>query len=179
MIDPLALERWLYRLLYVALAAGLVFVLILPLETRPGRLPGPDWMLCLTFAWVQRRPDYLPAWLIAAVFLMMDMLLMRPPGLLTALALLWTEFLRSRQGGSGDAAFGPEWLLTGAAITGTFLAQALILGIFAVASADFARLTVQAVLTVLAYPLTVVLSRYALGVHRAAPGALEARGGLR
>jgi len=42
-------------------------VRILPLSTEPGSVPGPDVVLCLTFAWVLRRPEYVPALLIAAV----------------------------------------------------------------------------------------------------------------
>ena len=175
MVDPLTLDRWAYRLLYVGLAAAMVFVLILPLETRPNRLPGPDWMICLTFSWLQRRPDYLPPWLIASVFLMLDMLLMRPPGLLTALMLIAAEFLRARQQVSVETAFGAEWLLTTGVIATVFLAEGTMLALFAVPEADFARLTVEAVMTVLAYPLAVVVSRFGFAVRRVTPGDLDPR----
>lgn len=176
MVDPLTLDRWLYRALFAALATLVVFVSILPLETRTGILPGPEWMVCLTFAWLQRRPDYLPPWLIAGVFLMLDMILMRPPGLLTALVLIGGEFLRSRQHASVETAFGQEWLMTGATIILMFLAYGTILGLFNVPEADFGRLLIQAVLTVAAYPLAVVVSRFVLQVRRVTPGELDPRG---
>lgn len=176
MVDPLTLDRWIYRLIYVAVAGVVVFVQILPLETRSGLLPGPEWMLCLTFAWLQRRPDFLPPWLIAGVFLMLDMLLMRPPGLFTALALLGAEFLRSRQQVSVETPFGPEWLLTAGTIAGVFLGQWAVLALFGVPEASFGLLAVQAVMTALAYPLVALASRYLMGVRRVTPGALDPRG---
>lgn len=176
MVDPLTLDRWVYRLIYVAVAGAMVFVQVLPLETRAGLLPGPEWMLCLTFAWLQRRPDYLPPWLITGTFLMLDMLLMRPPGLLTAFALIGAEFLRARQQMSVETPFGPEWLLTSGAIGGVFLGQWAVLALFGVPEARFGLLAVQAVLTVLAYPLVALASRYVFGVRRVTPGDLDPRG---
>ncbi|MCO8145056.1 rod shape-determining protein MreD [Rhodovulum tesquicola] len=176
MVDPLTLDRWLHRLIFGAVAGVVVFVQILPLETRADILPGPEWMLCLTFAWLQRRPDYLPPWLIACVFLMLDMLLMRPPGLFTALALMGAEFLRARQQVSVETPFGPEWLLTGGTIGGVFLAYALVLALFGVPEVQFGLLAVQAVLTVLAYPLVALAARYLFMVRRVTPGELDPRG---
>ncbi|ARE41091.1 Rod shape-determining protein MreD [Rhodovulum sp. P5] len=179
MVDPLTLERWIYRSVFCLWAAVFAVVMILPLETRPGRLPGPEWMLCLTFAWLQRRPDFVPAWLIAGVFLSLDMLLMRPPGLMTAFVLLGSEFLRSRQYGTGEMTFGTEWLTAAAAIVAVFLCDGLVLGLFAVPEADFGRQVVQAVLTVLAYPFIAALSHYGFRVQRQTPGTLSARGMIR
>ncbi|SIO55206.1 rod shape-determining protein MreD [Rhodovulum sp. ES.010] len=176
MVDPLTLDRWFYRAVYVGLAATVVFVQILPLETRAGLLPGPEWMLCLTLAWIQRRPDYLPPWLIAAVFLMLDMLLMRPPGLLTALVLIGAEFLRARQNVSVETAFGSEWMLTTATIVAIFLGAWTVLVLSGVPEAHFGLLAVQAVMTVLAYPLVAAASRYLIGVRRVTPGELDPRG---
>lgn len=176
MIDPLTLDRAFHRLLYVTLAALFVFVSILPLETRTGLLPGPAWMVCLTFAWLQRRPDYLPPWLIMLVFLMLDLLLLRPPGLLTALVLIGSEFLRSRQHASVEAAFGSEWLMTGATIVLVFLAQGTILALFDVPEADLGRLAFQAVVTLIAYPAVVLVSRVGFGVRPVSPGDLDPRG---
>ena len=43
-----------------------------------------------------RRPDFLPVLLIGAVVLLEDLILLRPPGLWTALVILATEFVRAR-----------------------------------------------------------------------------------
>ena len=45
----------------------------------PARWPGPDLIAVrLTLAWVLRRPDYVPALLIALVVLVEDLLLHAP-----------------------------------------------------------------------------------------------------
>ncbi len=56
---------WLCRALFAVLAAVLLFLRLLPLGSVAGGWPGPDLLMCLTFAWVLRRPDYVPALLIA------------------------------------------------------------------------------------------------------------------
>ena len=97
MVDPASASRISHRLLFVAIAALILFLRLLPLTAEPVRWPGPDLILCLTFAWILRRTDYLPAYLIVIVFFVDDLLSMRPPGLWTLLALFATEFLRSRE----------------------------------------------------------------------------------
>src|SRR6056297_633829 len=96
MADTLPTGRWRYWLLFLAIAAVLFFVQLLPLDLQPGRFPGPDVLLLLAIAWVLRRPDFVPVLLVAAVFLLADILFMRPLGLWTALVVLGMEFLRAR-----------------------------------------------------------------------------------
>ena len=79
---------WMHRLLFLAVALFLIFIRLLPLPNSAGRLPGPDLLLCLICAWTVRRPEYLPVLMVAAVVLLEDMLLMRPPGLWTGLVIL-------------------------------------------------------------------------------------------
>ncbi|TCP60682.1 rod shape-determining protein MreD [Rhodovulum bhavnagarense] len=179
MIDPLTLDRGFYRLIYIGLAGAMTFLLILPLDTTPGHLPGPDLMLCLTIAWLHRRPDYLPPWLICGVFLMLDIMLMRPPGLLTALVLLGSEFLRTRQQMSVETPFGTEWLMASVTIVAVFICQGAALALFAVPGAGLGASGVQAVLSVLIYPVVAFVSRYALLVRGVTPGELDPRGLLR
>ena len=88
MIDPATSQRWLYRSLFVGICMVIVFFQILPLSTLPTSVPGPDLLLCLTFAWVHRRPEFVPPLVIALVFLTVDMLTQRPPGLRVALILV-------------------------------------------------------------------------------------------
>ena len=54
--------------------AVLLFVRLLPLSTGLTGWPGPDVALGLTFAWVLRRPDQLPALVIVAAFLIAGIL---------------------------------------------------------------------------------------------------------
>jgi hypothetical protein len=67
-------------------------------------------MLALTFAWVLRRPEFVPPLLIAAMILLGDLMFHRPPGLWAALVLVTAETLRVR-----DIREGPDgaiWFLS-------------------------------------------------------------------
>ena len=67
MVDPLTTRRLAHRALYVALAAVILFLRLLPVNPMAHGIPGPDLMLAFTLAWVLRRPDFVPALLIVAV----------------------------------------------------------------------------------------------------------------
>ena len=58
--------------------------------------PGRIWLLGFACAWCLRRPEYVPAWSLAGLFLLADLLLQRPPGLWALLALMGCENLKSR-----------------------------------------------------------------------------------
>lgn len=172
MVDPLTARRWLYRGLFAGLATMLLFIRMLPLDTLPRTIPGPDVLMCLIFAWVQRRPEYIPCWLLVGAVLVFDMMLMRPPGLWTALVLLGAEFLRSRRQVAAEMPFGVEWLMVGAVTVVATLAYGTILAIAVVDHASLAKMLVQALTTLTAYPLVVFFSAFALGVRQAAPGEI-------
>ena len=67
-------ENWTYRIVFIALAAAIGFAQLLPLHPGPGRIPGPDVLMALAFAWVVMRPDYVPLALLVAVFFLADIL---------------------------------------------------------------------------------------------------------
>lgn len=176
MVDPVAASRHAHRLLFLAIAAAFLFVRLLPLSAMPARLPGPDLMLCLTLAWVQRRPDYVPPLLIVAVFLFDDILSMRPPGLWPLVVLLGTEFLRSRLTTLRDLPFAVEWLTTGGLIVALSLANWLILGLVMVPQAGFGPMLLQALATIAAYPVAVAITLFAFGIRRSVKGDAESSG---
>ncbi|MBC7153162.1 MAG: rod shape-determining protein MreD [Rhodobacteraceae bacterium] len=176
MAETFLSSRWGYRGLFVLLAGGMLFFRLLPLSTQPGGVPGPDLMLCLAFAWVMRRPDYVPAPLIAAVFLVADMLMMRPPGLWALLVLLGSEFLRARGSLARALPFVLEWVLVGGVMGALMLANRLVLELAMVPQAGLGLTLLQMVLTVVAYPAVVIASHLGLGVTRAAPGKADGRG---
>ena len=86
--DAGALRLLGFRALYVAALLAIVLVLMLPIRIEAGRLPGPDLILALTIAWAVRRPDHLPILTVAGAALAVDLLLMRPPGLMAALTVI-------------------------------------------------------------------------------------------
>ncbi len=176
MVDPIVASRLGHRLFFAGLAALILIVRILPLNAVPARFPGPDLILCLTLVWVQRRPDYVPALLIAGVLLVDDLLSMRPPGLWTLIVLLGTEYLRSRETTLRDIPFALEWLIAGAVITAMTVVNGLLLALFLVPQAGPGLTALHAVATIAAYPLVVLATIFAFGLRKAAPGEVDALG---
>lgn len=176
MAETILTSRWGYRGLFVGLAGVMMFARLLPLSTLAEGVPGPDVLLCLTCAWVMRRSDYVPAVLIAAVFLLQDMLMMRPPGLWSLLVLLGAEFLRTRTAQTRDMPFVLEWMLVGLVMVSLMLANRLVLELAMVPQARLGLTLMQLLLTVATYPSVVLFSRYVLGIRRIAPGDREDRG---
>jgi rod shape-determining protein MreD len=176
MADRTGADVWVYRGAFVLIALGLFFIRLLPLGAEAGRWPGPDILLCVILAWVMRRPDYLPVWLIALVVLTEDMLLMRPPGLWTALVVLAAEFLRGRVALTRELNFAVEWLLASALMLGLLFAYRLIFAGTLIPQPGFGFALVQTLGTVICYPVLVIVSQMVLNVHKPAMGEIDARG---
>lgn len=144
--------------------------------TTPARWIAPDLLLLITLAWVARRPSFAPVIVIAAVFLLSDMLFQRPPGLWTALVLILSEILRSRARSMRTLPFMLEWATVSTGI-------ALITGIYhftlsmtLVPQPTFGLTMIQFLLTIAAYPAVVFVSYAVFGVSRPAPGEVDALG---
>lgn len=176
MVDPLTTRAWLYRLLFVVLVLLLTFGQLLPLGMGAGKLPGPDLTIALAFAWVLRRPAYVPVPLLAALFLLLDLLLQRPPGLGTALLLLATEFLRSRSRLSRSQPFPLEWMLVTFVLLAMVGGSQLLLALTMVDRPPLGLALLRALFTAAAYPLVVLLSHYVLGVTNVDPAEADALG---
>ena len=176
MIDGASRSVWLHRLLFIAIALMLVFFRLLPLGSMAGDLPGPDFLLCIVFAWTMRRPDYLPALLITAVVLLDDMILMRPPGLWTALVIIASEFVRARVALTRELNFGVEWLLVAGMMVGMLLVYRIVFAIVLLPQPAFGFAMVQVLWSIMCYPVVVVLSRYLLDLHKPAMGEVDAYG---
>lgn len=157
---------WTYRVLFVLLCLAWLVSRLLPLGIGADRLPGPDLMLAFTLAWVVRRPDYLPALLVALAFLVADLLLSRPPGLRSLAALLATEFLRQQVVLIRDRTFAYEIVL----ISGTLVAMALaerVIMLFAFGDPPpFGAFLAETAITVIIYPVVVLFSNHVFGVRK-------------
>ncbi|MCT8161097.1 rod shape-determining protein MreD [Pseudoruegeria sp. SHC-113] len=178
MVDPILSSRLAYRLLYVGLATLILFLQLVPLQTVPRGWAAPDFLVGLTFAWVLRRPDYVPALLIAGVALTADLLLQRPPGLHAALVLIGAEFLRSRMVLNRDLPFLVEWALVAAVVLGLALAERLVLAGLFVPTPRLGLTFIQALTTIAAYPLAVLASTHLLGIRKLARGDVDSKGRL-
>ncbi|MBA3910826.1 MAG: rod shape-determining protein MreD [Rhodobacter sp.] len=166
-------EHWLYRALFLALALVLLFLRLLPLGHEPGGLPGPDLLISIILAWVVRRPDFLPMPMILIVILAEDLILMRPPGLWTAIVVLTTEFLRSRIALTRELNFVAEWMLIAGAMLGMMLAYRVVLAVAFVPQPAFGFAIVQFLWSIALYPLVVALSRLVLDLRKPATGEVD------
>ncbi|GAA3867264.1 rod shape-determining protein MreD [Celeribacter arenosi] len=173
MVDPRTLRRWLYRIVFVAIAFVAVFIYVLPLRVGSAHWPGPDLLLALAFAWVMRRPDYVPVLLVAVVMLTADFVFMRPPGLWAALSIIGLEFLRRREPTSRDLSFLLEWAMVAGVMLAMAVAYRLVLAIFMVEQATLGLVILGQVSTLLVYPLVVVASTWALGITKITPSEAD------
>lgn len=169
MIEAVRGRRLRGQLIYVTLMLVFLFWRLLPLS--PGQIiwPGPDLALCLTFAWVLRRPDDVPVLIIAALFFIEDIVLLRPLGLFTALVVMATEAARVREPRWRELSFVIEWLRVALLIAMLMLANRIFLIVFVLPAPPLGQVIMQFLATVAAYPIVVALARWPLGVKRALP----------
>jgi len=165
--------------MYFALCSVIILFYVLPINLGPGGYPGPDLLLCVTFAWVLRRPHFLPATLVAAVFLLTDILFMRPPGLWAALVILAVEYLRSRERSLRELPLAVELGTVSAVLILIHLANYLVLLIFAVPPGQFGLVILQIIASLIAYPMIVILSRVVLKIDKMSPADINAARRLR
>ncbi|MCA8881661.1 MAG: rod shape-determining protein MreD [Rhodobacteraceae bacterium] len=158
----------------VLLCAALTFAQLLPVDTAPGLVPGPDLVLAVMLAGTIRRPDLFPVWLVALVMVASDLLAMRPPGLSAALVVVATEWLRRRHRRFRGMGFGAEIAMVAILCTGLVTAQWLVLALFVVAQPPLWAELLQVPVTVAFYPLVVLLCRQVLGIRR--PTAIDGYG---
>ncbi len=176
MAEGVRQQVWLYRGIFVGLALFILFLRLLPLGTVPGRLPGPDLLLCVMLAWVMRRPDYLPVLMITFIVFLEDVMLMRPLGLWTALVVLATEFLRSRAALTRELNFAVEWMLVAGLMIGLLLAYRLFFAVTFLPQAGIGFALTQTLWSILCYPVVVMASRLILDLRKPAMGEVDALG---
>lgn len=176
MVDPISARQFWYRCLFVALVFVLVFIRLLPIDTVPGGFPGPDLILALTMAWVLRRPAFVPAPLIVAVFLTCDLLFQEPPGLWAMLVLLGTEFLRAKQALSRQMPFLVEWAIVVGVLAAIVAANQIILSVLLVDTPPLGMAVARAIFTALVYPIVVGASYLVFDIRKASPEEAAALG---
>lgn len=176
MADMSSSNLWFMRGAFIALSLVTILCHLLPLSTLPSRFAPPDIMMAFTFAWVLRRPDFVPALSVAAVFLLADLLLQRPPGLMTALIILGCTYLTTRAGSLREASFAGEWLAVCMTIASITVLNRVVLWVLAVNQAQLGLTLIQMVLTMLFYPVAALFTHYVLRVRKLTPGDAEAIG---
>lgn len=176
MAEPSPSRLWLMRAGFVGLALLIMFFHLLPLDTVPPRWAPPDLLIAFTFAWVLRRPDYVPVLSIALVMLMFDLMMQRPPGLLALLIVLASEYLKNQSGGIGRANFLAEWAVVGMVMVAVMVLNRVALIIVFVQPAPLGLSVIQLILTVAVYPVVVLVTQTLLGVRRPATGTGSMQG---
>lgn len=170
MVDTPTSKLWGMRAAYLGLAILFLFCSLIPLTTVPRNWAAPDLLMALTFAWALRRPDYVPALSVAGVWLLFDLLLHRPPGLMAALMLLATEALKPRASQMRDEGFLSEMATISIMVLLVTLGNRIILAVLLIPVPSLGLTAFQAAMTLLAYPAVVFVSRILFGVRAVAPG---------
>ncbi|PTQ66993.1 rod shape-determining protein MreD [Celeribacter persicus] len=173
MVDPRTVRTLSFRVGYLLIAFTAAFFYLLPIQVGAGHWPGPDLILSVAFAWVLRRPDYVPVFLFAPVMLIADFIFLRPPGLWTLLSVLGLEFLRGRETTSRDMSFAMEWMMVGGVMLAMGLLYRLVLAVFMVDQTSLGLALMAQLSTLLSYPLVVLVSRYLLGMTKISPSEAD------
>ncbi|TMV11879.1 rod shape-determining protein MreD [Arenibacterium halophilum] len=177
MADYSAPHVWSRRIVFVLLVVAIIFFHLIPLDTVPRRWAPPDLILAFAFAWVMRRPDYVPALSLALMMLMADLLFQRPPGLMALLVVLGAEYLKSRVYAPGDSSFVVEWIAVAAVMVAIAVLNRLTLTLLLVPMPPLSPTVIQMVLTIAVYPLVVFVSQTVMGVRKPTPSDAGAIGG--
>jgi rod shape-determining protein MreD len=178
MVDPITSRRMVFRSLFLSLCAVLIFFKLLPLSTFPSTFPSPDLLFAFTAAWIMRRPNFAPIWLIVPLHLVADFLFLRPPGLWAAVSLLGYEFLRSKRLGSSEIPVIGEIPMVAGTFAAMFAGYMLVLTIFGVPTMGIWPAVLHVLITIAVYPLAILVTHFIFRVRRLRPGELADDGAL-
>ncbi|MDX5401059.1 MAG: rod shape-determining protein MreD [Rhodobacterales bacterium] len=167
---------WAMRLMFVALAVLIIFSKLIPLDFQPKVWTGPDVLVALTFAWALRRPEFVPALSVGLIMLLADLLFLRPPGLWAALMVIGTQALKNRARILRDQPFMMEWLAVAGIFLAISLANRLVLALLMIPQVPLGLTVIHVVMTLICYPVVVIISQWVFGVRKAAPGDLDRLG---
>ena len=176
MVEAPTSRVWLGVLAYLSLGFTIILIRMLPIGTEPTVIPFPDFLLAITLAWVARRPDLVPFAAIAVLFFMADLLMQRPPGLYTAVVLLFTDMLRRRTEGIRNLPFVLEWMAIAAVLAGITVSYRAILFVTVTPMAPLGLTLLQLVITAAFYPVIAVALQVLLGLRKPARGEVDTRG---
>ena len=176
MADTPTARVWTGRGLFVVLSGLIIFLHLLPLDSRPDTWPVPDVLLLMAVAWSARRPEYAPITFIALITLLADLLFQRPPGLWAGLVVILCEILRRRARQFRNTPILLEWMSVALGIIAITLANRMILAIVATPQAPITLTILQTGMTILLYPAIVGLAHVLFGVSRPAPGQTDILG---
>lgn len=176
MAETPTVQVWTGRITFVALICLIMFIQLLPLDTRPEIWPVPDFMLIVTLAWSARRPDFAPVLIVALLFLLADLLFQRPPGLWAGLVVILTEVLRRRARQIRNTPQLLEWGSVAVGILAITVVYRIALGITMTPQPPLGLTLIQMVMTMALYPVVLLVAQVVFGVARPAPGQTDSLG---
>lgn len=176
MADLVVRRPWPGRIVWIALFLVLTMIALLPFGATPAVWAGPDLLLVITLLWVMRRPELAPMPIIVILWFLTDLLLQRPPGLMTALVLLVSESLRRRNAALRALPPVLEWIAASAAIIAVTLAYRVVLALLLTSQAPLGLSLMRMVMTMLAWPVAAIIAHFIFGIARPAPGEVDALG---
>lgn len=154
----------IYPLIFIFVSLLFMFFRMLPLDLMARNWTTPDFLICFMLTWSMRKPEAIPAILIAAIFLLQDFLFQRPTGLYAALALLTCEWSKRQALLAEEFPFLIEWLTAAMAMVALFVGYRFILSLSLSALAPFKLSLFELVITIVSYPIIVGICRYALRI---------------
>ena len=161
----MGLKSLTYPALFVLIIFVLIFVKILPLNTVPYEWTAPDVLLCVTLIWCLRRPLSAPIVLLAALFMLQDIIFQRPIGLFAAVATLMCEWAKRQSLRAEEFPFVIEWITSAMAMIAIFILRQSIATLSLIATPWTWIFAKELLFTILAYPFVALLCRYGLGLR--------------
>jgi len=176
MADTPTMQVWTGRAVFIGLCGFVLFQQLLPVDARPETWPMPNFLLLIAIAWCARRPDFAPTIVVAAIFLIADLLLQRPPGLWAGLVVILTEVLRRQARQLRNSPMLLEWGSVTVGIIVITVVYRVILAIVLVPMPALGLTLIQLAMTILAYPIVLGVAHTIFGVSRPAPGETDSLG---
>ncbi len=158
-------RHWSNMLLFLFIGLLAIGIPMIPMGLAANATPFPDLLFTVIAAWVIRRPDSAPMFLVVFLAVLADALLMRPLGLWAVLLLLGSEGLRAGQRAFRDIPFLLEW----AYVAGLFVVLNLLRNLLLLVSFSpmpgFGVEFWHIVRTVAIYPLVVAFLHWILRIR--------------
>ncbi len=165
MTDTSGMMLWGGRALYAVLALVCIYLPLLPVDPGLRGVVLPDLFFLLSAAWVIRRPDTAPFWLIAIMAFIGDMMLNRPPGLWAFCLLAATEAIRMRAFDQHERMFLQEWIAATLVFGAALAVFHLILFVTLVPVPSNGWTMRLFLVTVISYPIAVLVLHWVVRIR--------------
>ena len=127
---------WIYRIIFTTLSVFVILANLMPLQTTPQAWPWPNILLLLIFCWSLREPNFVPVPLATVILLLQDLLLYRPPGLLSGITIIVLIWIKLITASSDDKSFLAEWVRVSLAFAAISLIYHLLLSLSLVTTTE-------------------------------------------